>query len=111
MPGPRRKLQIAILGTLTLLAGGLAGTAYTRDTSRVVDYACPGGEQFSVEYLENHVRLRTGSGIFALSRDQAGSSMRFSDGQTVFRAEAREAMLERPGLPLASGCRPKSNTL
>lgn len=107
----RRKFQLGALASLTLLAGSLATTAYTRDSARVVRYACSGGEQFTVEYLEGHVRLRTGAGVFALARDSVGTAMRFSDGETVFRTESREAMLERPGLPPASGCRPKNDSL
>lgn len=107
----RIRLQLGSLASLLVLAGGLASSAYTRDEARLVSYACPGGEQFTVEYLQDHVRLRTGAGIFALGREPAGSGLRFSDGQTVFRTQAREAMLERPGLPTASGCQPRSNPL
>lgn len=100
----RLAIRLGSLATLVALAGGLASSAYTRDAARLVSYACPGGEQFTVEYLQDHVRLRTGSGTFALSREPAGPGARFSDGHTVLRTQAREAMLERPGLPTASGC-------
>jgi len=92
---------VAALGTATAL---LANTAYTREASRVVGYSCPGGERFTVEYLRDHVRLRTGAGIFALSMQPSGSGEKYSDGQTVFWAKGSEARLERPGLETSSAC-------
>lgn len=99
----RLNLQLGALVTLITLGGALAGTAYTRDTVRVVDYACPSGERFRVEYLGDHIRLRTGSGIFALRHEQNNDN-RYSDGQTVLSSSPGVATLERPGLPQATGC-------
>lgn len=99
----RFNLQLGALLTLITLGGALAGTAYTRDNARVVDYACPSGERFRVEYLGDHVRLRTGSGIFALRHEQV-SDNRYSDGQTILSSGPGVVTLERPGLPQATGC-------
>ena len=80
----RLNRQIAVLSALLAAAGMLANTAYTRDASRIVNYACPGGEQFTVEYLRGHIRLRTGAGVFALVNEPAASGEKYSDGQTIF---------------------------
>lgn len=100
----RLNRQLAALSTLLVAAGMLAGTAWTRDPSRVVNYTCPGGEQFTVEYLRGHIRLRTGAGVFALASQSAEGGERYSDGQTVFSLTGAQAQLERPGLPRSSGC-------
>ena len=97
--------QLAALSALLIGAVALAGTAWTRDGSRVVSYACPGGEQFTVEYFDAHVRLRTGAGVFALAGQQASSGEKYSDGYTVFTVSGNRAMLERPGVP-ESTCSP-----
>lgn len=96
--------QLAALSALLIGAGSLAGTAWTRDGSRVVSYTCPGGEQFTVEYFEGHVRLRTGAGIFALTGEKSASGEKYSDGYTVLSASGDLAVLERPGLPESQAC-------
>ncbi|HJV24268.1 MAG TPA: MliC family protein [Aromatoleum sp.] len=103
--------RFAALCGLIASAGMLAGTAYTRDATRVINYACKNGEQFSVEYLGDHVRLRTGAGIFALSHQTAVDGEKYSDGQTVFWAHGQQASLERPGLPASGDCSPHSRSL
>ncbi|AYH44178.1 MliC family protein [Azoarcus sp. DN11] len=97
--------QFAALSALLIGAISLAGTAWTRDGSHVVSYACAGGEQFTVEYFDAHVRLRTGAGVFALAGKQVSSGERYTDGYTVFTVNGNRAMLERPGLP-ESTCSP-----
>lgn len=98
------KIRIALLVALSGVTGLLASTAYTRDASRVVGYVCPGGERFTVEYLRDHIRLRTGAGIFALAVQPAGTGEKYSDGHTVFRLQGSEAQLERPGLATSAAC-------
>lgn len=103
--------RLVTLTTLLVAAGTLAGTAWTRDTTRSVDYTCPGGERFTVEYLGDHVRLRTGAGVFALTGHATEAGERYSDGQTVFSVSGGQAQLERAGLPRSAGCKaPKSAT-
>lgn len=82
----------------------LASTAYTRETSRTVGYACVDGERFTVEYLQDHVRLRTGAGIFALTVTPSGSGEKYSDGYIAFAAKGSKARLERPGLETHTEC-------
>lgn len=96
--------QLAFLSALLIGAGSLAGTAWTREGSRVVSYSCPGGEQFTVEYLEGHVRLRTGAGVFALTAEKSASGAMYSDGYTVLSASGEQAVLERPDLPESPAC-------
>lgn len=96
--------QLAALSALLIGAGSLAGTAWTRDGSRIVSYTCPGGEQFTVEYFEGHVRLRTGAGIFALTSEKTAKGEKYSDGYTVLSATGDQAVLERPGLPESPTC-------
>jgi len=105
------KIRVALLVALSGATGMLASTAYTRDASRVVGYACPGGERFTVEYLRDHIRLRTGAGIFALAVQPAGSGEKYSDGHTVFRLQGSEARLERPGLATSADCRAQDQRL
>lgn len=97
--------QLAALSALLIGAASLAGTAWTRDSSHVVSYVCPSGEQFTVEYLHAHIRLRTGAGIFALAGQQIAGGEKYSDGYTVFTVHGDQALLERPGLP-ESACSP-----
>ena len=97
--------HLAALSALLIGAGSLAGTAWTREGARVVSYSCPGGEQFTVEYFEGHVRLRTGAGIFALSGEKTAGGQKYSDGHTLLSASGDHAVLERPGLPDSQDCR------
>ena len=101
----RLNRQLAALSALLIGAGSLAGTAWTREGSRVVSYACPGGEQFTVEYFDGHVRLRTGAGIFALTGVKTSGGERYSDGHTLLSASGDQAELARPGLPDSQACR------
>lgn len=102
----RLNRQLAALSALLIGAGSLAGTAWTREGSRVVSYTCPGGEQFTVEYFDGHVRLRTGAGIFALTGEKTPGGEKYSDGHTtLLSASGDHAVLERPGLPDSQDCR------
>lgn len=111
MNNMRLNRQIVALSALLTAAGMLAGTAWTRDASRIVSYACPGGEQFTVEYLSGHIRLRTGAGIFALANQPSETGEKYSDGQTVFVTQGDHAQLERPGLPRHSDCSVRTSAL
>lgn len=84
----------------------LATTAYTRETSPTIGYSCPDGERFTVEFHQDHVRLRTGAGIFALAADPSAAGEKYSDGYTVFSAKGSQAQLERPGLAPHTNCLP-----
>ncbi|NMG54045.1 MliC family protein [Aromatoleum aromaticum] len=105
------KIRVALLVALTGATGMLASTAYTRDASRIVGYACPSGERFTVEYLRDHIRLRTGAGVFALAVQPAASGEKYSDGHMVFHLEGAEAQLERPGWTTSVDCRAQNQRL
>ncbi|NMG75525.1 MliC family protein [Aromatoleum diolicum] len=103
--------HLVVLSALLGTAGMLANSAYTRDASRIVSYACPSGEQFTVEYLRDHIRLRTGAGVFALANEPAASGEKYSDGQTVFWSKGDYAQLERQGLPRHTDCSARERQL
>lgn len=107
----RLNRHIAVLATLLTTAAMLASTAYTRDASRIVSYACPSGEQFTVEYLRGHVRLRTGAGVFALANEPVAAGEKYSDGQTVFWSNGDHAQLERQGQASHTDCSAREHTL
>lgn len=107
----RLNRHIAVLTALLTTAGMLASTAYTRDASRIVSYACPSGEQFTVEYLRGHIRLRTGAGVFALANEPTTAGERYSDGQTVFWSKGGYAQLERQGQARHTDCSARERTL
>ncbi len=89
----------------------LATTAYTRETSQTIGYACPDGERFTVEFHQDHVRLRTGAGIFALAADPSAAGEKYSDGYTVFTADGSQAQLERPGVAPHTNCHPLKQSI
>lgn len=101
MPRTLRILAAALLATVT---AGLASTAWTREGAAIDNYSCRNGERFAVEHHTNHIRLRTGAGIFALTSVPASRGDKYSDGQTVFWDNGTDAILERAGLPAANGC-------
>ncbi len=84
---------------------GLATRAWTRDAPDTQYYVCANGERFTVEPHRHHVRLRTGSGVFALTAAPATTGEKYSDGQNVFWNRNGKATLERSGMPSALDCR------
>ena len=100
--------RIAAFVALLAAAGLLANNAYTREAVEVVTYACPGGDRFSVEFQQTHVRLRTGAGIFALPQQSGDSPRSYSDGRTVFSIHGDTSELARPGMETERDCRPVS---
>lgn len=105
---PRFPMRIAMVIALIAAAALLAGTAYTHDAAKTqtVRYACPDGERFTVEHLAGHIRLRTGSGVFALAERGGGVGTIFSDGSTTFSLRDDQAALERPGIAIHADCKP-----
>lgn len=101
MSNTPRILAITLFAAVT---AGLASTAWTREDGSTDNYSCRNGERFAVERHTNHIRLRTGAGIFALSSVPAPNGDKYSDGQTIFWDTGSEATLERSGLPAANGC-------
>ena len=109
-PARRRapvRLRLAALSLLLVAAGAVANGAYQRD-GRAVAFVCDGGARFSVEFHREHVRLRSGTGVFALTRDTGGEAeeRRYTDGQTVFWTNGQRAGLESIGLEGGDNCQP-----
>lgn len=103
--GRLRATQVAPVLLMATAAGFMATGSYSSEPGETTRYLCRDGERFAVEYLGNHVRLRTGSGIFALAAESAGDAQRYSDGHTVFHFNGNEASLERPGVAATDGCK------
>lgn len=100
-PKTPRILAATVIATLTT---SIASTAWTRDDGATDNYNCGNGERFTIEHHSNHVRLRTGAGIFSLTSVPAPMGDKYSDGQTVFWDNGKDAVLERAGLPVVNGC-------
>lgn len=102
------------LRAFPLILGAALGTAQAAAPGSIAStqYSCPNGERFKVEAHADHLRLRTGTGIFTLTHDAAPSTVdavaHFTDGQNILRAEGDAVLLERPGLPVAHDCRPEA---
>lgn len=94
--------KITSLAVLVGAAGLVASGTYSGEAGQSVSYVCRNGERFVVEHLADHVRLRTGAGIFALAAE--GNGARYSDGHTVFHLDGAVAIVERPGLATPAGC-------
>lgn len=62
----RLPIRLAGLALLLATAGALAGTAFHRDTLHPSDFVCKDGFRFMVETHRDHLRLRTGAGVFSL---------------------------------------------
>lgn len=105
----RRTPLVARLGLLALLlaaAAMLATTAWTRDTNQWVSFTCDDGDRFAVEYLTDRVRLRHGTGIFALSVEPAPDKVNwtYSDGQLVLIEHEDHVVLKRSAVGMRHEC-------
>lgn len=94
---PRIALSVA-----TLAAALLATTAYTSGSPESTNFVCEDGDRFVVEFLTGHVRLRHGTGIFALAEVKPGRV--YSDGRILLHAGTTQAMLEQPDIGLRQHC-------
>ncbi|NLF54635.1 MAG: lysozyme inhibitor [Thauera phenolivorans] len=92
---------------LLLAATTVANVTRAGDAGETTDYACAHGERFTVETRTGHLRLRDGSGVFALSSAPAERGERYTDGNTVFWDLGEEAILERRGRSAITGCKPR----
>lgn len=101
MPTLSRPRLIAIASVLAL-GLLLTGKAWTSGTPETRGFVCDNGDRFVVEFLADHVRLRHGSGIFALTEIKPGRA--WSDGQRVLQAGRSAAVLELPGHQQPQNC-------
>lgn len=103
---PSRTIRLVVLGALAA-TGSLATTAWTQDNSATERYSCRNGERFAVERHTDHVRLRTGAGIFTLTAvDANAGKVAYSDGSTILSGDRGAMRLERAGQPAADACLP-----
>ncbi|AUN95087.1 hypothetical protein [Pseudazoarcus pumilus] len=86
--------RIPSLSVVVAVTALLATTAWTAASAQSnLNFVCEDGDRFVVEFLEDHVRLRDGSGIFALAAVVPGKI--YSDGRIVLHAGRTRATLER----------------
>lgn len=96
------RMRLAALG-LILLAGLLVGgSAWTSASPESRGFVCDNGDRFIVEFLTDHVRVRHGSGVFALAEVKPGHV--WSDGRMLLQAGRSAATLELPGAGLRQQC-------
>lgn len=91
---PRITLVLAAILTLGSTAAGIAGYADLAHAERRAHYVCADGERFSVVVHEDHVRLRSGDGVFTLRQSADG---RFQDPDTALHFERDRGLLVRTG--------------
>ncbi|WP_168734246.1 MliC family protein [Pseudothauera nasutitermitis] len=92
---------VAVLASATVLT---AGVTHARDNTRDMEYQCPSGERFAVEHHSNHVRVRTGSGVFALAPRDGASGAHYSDGGITLWTDGTRAALLRPDMEPSGIC-------
>jgi hypothetical protein len=97
----RLPIRLAGLALLLATAGALAGTAFHRDTLHPSDFVCKDGFRFMVETHRDHLRLRTGAGVFSLVEENARADerqfndmRRYSDGNNVLWTDGLRAHLQ-----------------
>lgn len=90
-------LRLAGLALVLLVASALTTTAYTRDAPVAVTYVCEQGDRFTVEHRESHARLRHGTGIFVLGKEDADNGSLYSDGKLTLWTNGEQATLEPSG--------------
>lgn len=93
--------KLAGLTLLLVTAGALASSAFQREDASPADFICEDGFRFMVEAYDDHLRLRTGSGVFALVQEAAQSGeqnfaamRRYSDGNNVLWTDGQQARLQ-----------------
>lgn len=92
-------LVIATLATSALVAT----TAWTGGGPQSsTGFVCDNGDRFVVEFLTDHVRLRHGSGVFALATVKPGYL--YSDGRILLHTGLATATLEHLGSETRQHC-------
>lgn len=92
-----------LLLSITAFAVLAATTAMSRATPEsVASFVCDDGDRFIVEYLDDHVRLRHGSGVFALAEIKSGRV--YSDERLVLHTGESRATLELPSAGVIQNC-------
>lgn len=90
----RFTLALAAILTLGSTAAGIAGYADLSHAERRAHFVCADGERFSVVVHDDHVRLRSGDGVFTLRQDGDG---RFQDPDTALQLDRDRGLLVRTG--------------
>ena len=84
----------------------LTSTAYTRDgITGWVHFICDDGDRFAVDFQRSHVRLRHGTGVFALSaQNEHDEDAIYSGGELTFIDTGDSVTLERRALERRQKC-------
>lgn len=99
--------RLALLGLLLAIAALLTTSAYTRDNAQWVGFTCSDGDRFALEYQADHVRLRHGSGIFALTAEKSHDDTvleSYTDGRLLLLEHDGHMILERPSVGMRHEC-------
>ncbi len=89
-----RPHTLGALIPLLLAAGAIAGSGAGEGPRSSTAFVCPDGDRFTVDFHPGHVRLRHGSGVFALSRETADKTERYSDGRHTLWLDKDGARIE-----------------
>jgi hypothetical protein len=93
------RIALLLVGVLTLgsAAAGIAGYADLANAERQARFVCHDGERFSVAIHTDHVRFRSGTGIFTLMQTGDGQ---FQSPEIALRIDHDRSQLMRAGEPL-----------
>ena len=96
-------LRMPLLLFIAAFAALAATTAMSRAAPESVSsFVCDDGDRFIVEHLDDHVRLRHGSGVFALTEIKPGRV--YSDERLVLHTGKSRATLELPAAGVVQNC-------
>ena len=106
-----RTARNAGLALSCLACAGLAATqSFAQSDEAPVAFVCDGGNRFSIEFHNSHVRLRSGSGVFSLARESADQNgERYSDGDHVFWTDGNNARLRSHSNKNSVDCAPEQH--
>jgi|GEM_PF-2481184 len=98
--------RVMICVLVILGAALLTSTAYTRDgITGWVHFICDDGDRFAVDFHRSYVRLRHGTGIFALSaQNEHDEDAIYSGGELTFIDSGDSVTLERRALDSRQEC-------
>jgi hypothetical protein len=103
MSAALQRLRIRLISGIIAATALIATTAWTSGSPQsAAGFICDNGDRFVVEFLADHVRLRDGTGVFALATVTPGKI--YSDGLVVLHTGTGKATLERPGTALLQHC-------
>ncbi len=92
------RIALLLVGILTLgsTAAGIAGYADLANAEAQARFVCADGERFSVAIHSDHVRFRSGTGIFTLMQTSDGQ---FQSPGIALNIQRNQSELSRTGEP------------